>query len=427
MDLKQYISQRLSGMKSNADRMMLLETMEEVFVPMFDHVESEYAKLRNRVREEMPSPAGTYVIWTTLMERENADGGSPYLFPMVNEDLEPLTLELLGLAERLFNEGEVRIDTVFVQADYLLCREIDGNREIYEGTLRTSGGDIRIGVRLRQSKHYQKRIEELYRLFISNGIPWQTVSAPYVSKMFDVMLVRIDAAGKGAQGIASDYNISFGKYDSHIKRGLVPVWNVRRLAMKSEDFPLAALDKVNYEYKFDLSEQGTQHGYLADYGSEDISSVRREGNSMVVTSPTQKGLIWDMHQIAMRREYATERFEYELMSNAQDDSFAGRMLGYYGTVVKTNAELRRLLASYSASRYVELLSARVVQGDVIGETYDANSFLKDEMRDPSTNRTLLLEFTSLNRDSFLLRDAMSFLVSQAQVLYPEFKCVGVLA
>jgi hypothetical protein len=189
---------------------------------------------------------------------------------------------------------------------------------------------------------------------------------------------------------------------------------------------LATIDKVNYEYVFDLSDEGAEHGYLADYGNADLSAVRRESDTLIVTSPAKKGLIWDMYKIVKRTEYATEYFRHELMNNALDDSFAARMIAHYGTVIRTNAELHRLLSGYDISEYIQLDSMQIVSGAVSGETYEVNNFLKDEIRDFTVSKSLLLKFKPLKRSSYITRDMMSFLVSQVQLVYPEFHCVGVL-
>jgi len=240
------------------------------------------------------------------------------------------------------------------------------------------------------------------------------------------MLVRIGADGGDETGAAGGYTAEYGKYSGYIRQGLVPVWNIRRRKIESEDFPLATLDKVNFEYVFDLTEEGDEHGYLTDYGNEDISAVRREKHTMIVTSPTPKGLIWDMYKVIKRKGYSTDYFAYDLMSNAQEDSFAARMISYHGTFIKTNAELRRLLAAYDASGYIGLNSVHVVPGVVTGETYEVNNFLKDEIRDLAVSKSLLLKFIPLKHNSYIIRDVLSFLVSQVQIIYPEFHCVGVL-
>ena len=436
MDMRKYITKRLDGMKSVTEKNILRDIMEDIFIPMYNHMEAEYIRLSDRVREEMPLQVRDYVILSTLMERENAEGGCPYLFPVDSDDLEKPGLDISEIYEKLKGGEEVRIDTVFAEADYLVCKEITGSREIFDGTIKTDGGNFSIGVKLKSAGRYKVLIQNLYRLFISNGIPWQTVNSPHIFKMFDVMLFRLDFESKEAQDKESrekeaackvqSFDISYGKYAEYIKENLVPVWNIKKMTISSKDFPLPSLDKVNYEYMFDLTEEGSEHGYLADYGDADISAVRREKNTLIVTSPAAKGLVWDMYKVMKRRESVTDHFPYELMGNGMEDSFSARMIASYGATIKTNAELRRLLEAYDVSGYVELDAVQVLQGTAFGETYEVNNFLKDEIRDLAAGNSLLLKFRPLKRNSYIVRDIMSFLVSQAQIVYPEFRCVGVL-
>ena len=218
MDMRQYIADRLESMKSITEKDMLRDVMEEIFIPMYDHNEAQYARLEQRVREELPLKTGQYVIWSTLMERTNANGGCPYMFPMLKGDLTTPEIELKGLRERLQQERAIRLDTVFIQSDYLNCRDIEDRGEIFPGTLKTEVGDVEIGVRLLLSKRYMACIENMYRLFISNNIPWQTVNSPHLFKMFDVMLVRAEMSGSET-GTANGYNVSYGKLDNVVQAG----------------------------------------------------------------------------------------------------------------------------------------------------------------------------------------------------------------
>ena len=431
MDMKHYISQRLNDMKSLHEKEMLRDIMEDIFIPLYNHTEAQYDQLETRVKNEMPLIAESFVIWNTVMPRENAQG-NPYMFPMLDEDLKMPEIEMSGLLDRLRHEGEIRLDSVFIQADYLVCRELEGNKEIFKGALKVQGDNFQIGIRLKPSKRYVQCIENLYKLFVSNSIPWQTVNSPYVFKMFDVVMVRIDANEqnlsqyKKSNTFATGYTIDCGKYEQCMHKTVIPVWNITRQILKSEDFPLAALDKVNYEYVFDLTEQGTEHGYLADYRNADIVAVRREESTLIVTSSSKTGVKWVIYKVAKRKEYATDIFKYDLMNNAQSDSFTARMMAYYGTIIKSNAELHRLLASYDVSEYITLDSIQVVSGMIDGETYEVNRFIKDEIRDQTVSKSLLMKFKPIKRNSYILRDVMSFLVSQTQIIYPEFNCVGVL-
>lgn len=252
MDMREYVTQQLNNMDSVQEKDMLRDILEQIFIPLYNHTEEQYDKLETRIKDEMPLITSSYVVWNTLMNRSNAKGGCPYMFPMLNKDLQMPEIEVGELLDKLREEGEIRLDSVFVQADYLECREIENSREIYNGTIKVHNDEIQVGIRLKLSKRYTKCIENLYKLFIANGIPWQTVNSPYIFKMFDVMMVRVNAdnlekyATKESP-LVSSYSVSFGKHDQYLHKGIIPVWNVTMLNLKSEDFPLAALDKVNYE------------------------------------------------------------------------------------------------------------------------------------------------------------------------------------
>ena len=99
VDMRRFIAEKLDGMKSVTERDMLRDVVEDIFIPMYDHLESEYARLESRVKEEMPLKASSYVVWSALMERENASGGCPYMFPMLEDDLHKAEVDLAVMQE----------------------------------------------------------------------------------------------------------------------------------------------------------------------------------------------------------------------------------------------------------------------------------------------------------------------------------------
>ena len=53
-----------------------------------------------------------------------------------------------------------------------------------------------------------------------------------------------------------------------------------------------------------------------------------------------------------------------------------------------------------------------------------NGFILDEIRDRDYEKRLVLLFRKKSALSFLLRDIMSFLVSEVQLMYGEYMCEG---
>ena len=55
-----------------------------------------------------------------------------------------------------------------------------------------------------------------------------------------------------------------------------------------------------------------------------------------------------------------------------------------------------------------------------------DQFITDELRRREKQETMLLHFTAADPNNFLNMDIMSFLVTKAQKLFPEYHCFGVL-
>ena len=60
----------------------------------------------------------------------------------------------------------------------------------------------------------------------------------------------------------------------------------------------------------------------------------------------------------------------------------------------------------------------------ISETYSMNDFILDEIREGEYEKRLVLLFRKKSALTFLLRDIMSFLVSEVQLMYGEYRCEG---
>ncbi|MBW9153113.1 hypothetical protein [Clostridium estertheticum] len=55
-----------------------------------------------------------------------------------------------------------------------------------------------------------------------------------------------------------------------------------------------------------------------------------------------------------------------------------------------------------------------------------NYFIIDETREDNIKKVLKLYFKAKDKNYYLTRDILSFLVSEIQLLYPEYKCMGIL-
>ena len=137
--------------------------------------------------------------------------------------------------------------TVMLQQDYLELEELWSQNREYKGILELEGQEEpqEITVRLQKNTRYLDKIAGLYGLFLKNGIPWQTVNAPYLYKMADVILTKLPDGISGREKIRK-LRIQFGSISPMIRYDLIPVWNVRSLSLNSIGFPAPCEDHRNY-------------------------------------------------------------------------------------------------------------------------------------------------------------------------------------
>jgi hypothetical protein len=424
--VREYIAKRLNEMENSEERAFLKQVITDLFLPMYDATEEKYTALERRVRDELPLVYESYTIYSTVMPKSRADGSHSYLSPVIPSDADETVLDFGELAAALHG-GQPVIDTVFCEADYFECRRIGSDKQIFNGAFTVRSERYPFKCVLKPAARYGERAEALYGMFIRNDVPWTTVNSAYFGKFFDVCLTELpNVPPRGVRILPEQIEISFAPHDGIVKRGLIPVWNIDAFHVKGEDFPMPAEDFVNYEYRFNTGAPGDGNGFLLDYANEHILNVRREGNALVIVSPKQKGFAWDMFRIRRRQDSPMDVFPYPVLSNARSDSFSARLMARYGTHIATRAELYKLLASFEVSEYAELVDLRFAGEKLPGDTYDMNPFIRDEIRNPDYQKTLSLVFKAKDRDFFLNRDIISFLVSELQSVYPEYRCVGAL-
>ena len=58
------------------------------------------------------------------------------------------------------------------------------------------------------------------------------------------------------------------------------------------------------------------------------------------------------------------------------------------------------------------------------ETYEVNDFIINEIREDNIKKLLILYFEPIDKENYLNKDILSFLTSEVQFIYPEYKCEG---
>ncbi|OXM85384.1 normocyte-binding protein [Paenibacillus rigui] len=422
--MKDIVQDRLARIEDLEQRKLLKSILTGVFLNLVEYQEDLNRKLEERVFMEMEAREDHHDIYVTVCPKEEMDPIHEYLFPVIPEDAERKPCELKGLLAQARRHEEPVLMTVFLQCEYSKLRTLLDGRRRFTGEAVTANGRHAVTVSLRPNRAYLNELERLYTVFQKNNMPWKTVNFPYAHKFFDVIWTSCEDTLRDDEEIA-EIRFHLEEFDPFKKLHMVPMWNIERLELKNVGFPIPAVDKVNFEHVLSLRKTGTEHGYLVDGEEEAIRYIKRSPEELTIVSPQEKAGIWSVLKMTKPVPTKLGRLPYRLVSNKKKNSFTSGFARKQAITVRAQGEIMRIVSSFEASEGLELEQVDIIdRTEGAASTYSMNPFISDNVRVESDKKIMRLRFRRLGGTSFIDQDMMSFLVSEVQMYFPEYKCEG---
>ena len=420
--------ERLQRIENLEDRRLLRGILTGAFGQIESYTNKQLRAIEERVFAEIEDVESNFDIYCSVVSIEEYDPINDYLFPLVKSDAELGQIELSEVKEAIEKEERPILDKVYLDMDVLSLREFQNTlaRRKFQGNLKTNIEDYPIEVSLQPHQGYERLLEKLYHIFLENDLPWRTVFHPFIYKFMDICLETNLTLEKNESIEEITFNLE--EVELHKKVNQIPLWNIKDFIFDNASFPIPAYDRVNYEHHLNLGTEGEQHGYLVDSTDREILYVQRERDGIRIISPSEDVINWRLLQIV--RPNLNLLKDYPVFGNARRDLFTDRFARRENSVVRSEGEVRRILHALVASNGIHLSRIEVLEPDKGNEeTYNANPFIKDNIRKEEDKKVLQLSFTVQEdagelQENKLLRDRISFLVSVVQLYFPEFKCMG---
>lgn len=425
--MKNIIQKEIQSIESLEERIIFKELMEGVFLSLYDTNLKMYEGLERHIKEELDYDKNRYFIITGIMERKFFDASHHLLSPMEESDLKGNIYDMEEVVQAVSEKGVFPLMRVMLHCDFLELQKLLESQPVFEGTVNTEEPDKewKVEVRLQENKTYLKKIAYLYLLFIRNGIPWQTVNAPYLYKMADVVITGLPEGLTGKEKI-KQVTIQFGEYSRILLQDVIPVWNVQKLELDSVGFPVPCADHINFEHNVSLRKYGANHAYLVE-DDRNIQSVTQEGETLRIVCGAGEAKKWGIYQIRSSEEKKIDHYTFPVMGNRREESFAEKYQRKWKQSIRTKTELAHFIKGLGMEEYVCYQDCKVEESfPGRKETYSVNYFIQDEIRDRAAQKKLILYFKPGQKEDWLQRDILSFLVSEVQRIYPEYDCGGVL-
>lgn len=424
MEMEELIKSETKEIGSLQERVLFKDLVEQIFLSLYETNQEMYRELENRVMDDLAPEGNRYQICMTVMRRDDVDLSHHLLGPMLAEDIRQEIPSLETIREQLAEKGRCPVKTLFMKCDYLIIRKLLSQGEV-AGTIRTDKGEYETRLSIRSKESHLQEISRLYQVFVRNGIPWQTINTAYLYKFVEVFLTELP------EGLAAKEQIlevvpDLEEFQQWAREGYIPLWNVRKLILPSVGFPVPCEDYRSFEHTISIKNHGEEHVYLVDE-EDGLNHIRQSGTHLLVMGKEGAARKWKVYMIRSGENRRFERLSYPLLTNMRKDSFLERFSKKQGMEVRTHAELARYLQAFSLEDYLTYVDCEITDRPTgEAESYSMNDFILDEIRDRKYQKCLRLTFRGRSKEDYLLRDMMSFLVSEVQLIYREYQCQGEL-
>ena len=435
-DFDRYIEERLREIEDLGERRLAKTVLVEGLGKAIRSMEQRYKALERRIYEEVEIDTSQYGIVTTIVGRECYDPTNDTLFPVIAADLDRKEQRKL-MAE----QGQLFLGTVFLEAGEGRQREF---RTIasFTGLLGQEGTVFHI----RPARRYRDAVEELYRIFQDNHIPWETINTAYLDRFYDVY-ADIDATGLGAShpdtshegadrvGLPdlSDATIQYGDFEKEVRTDILPLWNIQWMTFDGMDFMLPCTDGKYYEHSFSLEGMAEGDGYLIQ-SNEDILEIRHEEGKIVIKSERETFEGWRAARIVQKPTVRSLDYDSPLLTNHKKDSFIRRYAESCHSRLMTKSDLFRRIMELDIGDYIEVVGYEIgesMEGVLAREAAPVidggmDWFVADELFPMESRRILVLQFRE-KAPGYHLNDSMvRFVISQIQLEISGYRCVGVI-
>ena len=414
-DIKKYVKDRLSEIKEEDEYVFAKSVLYDGLYRMSEVFEERYKSLYKKVYDELERKEESYEIAILLLSK-NENTFLRMFFPI--SDLDVIEDKEADIKEECM-EGKNSIKTVYLNATDSVCKAF--LQENIRVSFTNNKETHTLLVQPKKALRYRKEVGKLYETFSYNGLRWNTVNTAYLDRFFDIDL-------SGLPQNARDVEVDYGKYADMIEEELYPVWNIEKNVFKSSTFLSPSKDGLYYEREM-IRQKDKEIILRLIQKTGGMVGIRQEEEKIIVKSYEESYSDLEGYNIFDIR-YTKEELPISLISNKRKEGMIGRLLNKAKEKIHTEAEIERIIEELDIGEYVSLKSCeRLATNKAFLEEMkilpDMNNFTNENFQLTDESPKLILRFLR-NSDSNLCEAMVRYAISQLQISFDEYICIGVL-
>lgn len=414
-DIKKYVKDRLSEIKEEDEYVLAKSVLYDGLYRMSEVFEERYKSLYKKVYDELESKEESYEIAILLLSK-NENTFLRMFFPI--SDLDVIEDKEADIKEECM-EDKNSIKTVYLNAADSVCKAF--LQENIRVSFTNNKETHTLLVQPKKALRYRKEVGKLYETFSYNGLRWNTVNTAYLDRFFDIDL-------SGLPQNARDVEVDYGKYADMIEEELYPVWNIEKNVFKSSTFLSPSKDGLYYEREM-IRQKDKEIILRLIQKTGGMVGIRQEEEKIIVKSYEESYSDLEGYNIFDIR-YTKEELPIGLISNKRKEGMIGCLLNKAREKIHTEAEIERIIEELDIGEYVSLKSCeRLATNKAFLEEMkilpDMNNFTNENFQLTDESPKLILRFLR-NSDSNLCEAMVRYAISQLQISFDEYICIGVL-
>lgn len=421
-NIEKYVRARIPELDNLANRDLFKRIVGSLTVDLYRHVKDEYDALERRVFDEAPKAMQLPDLITCVISADKYDLTDDQMFPIFVEDLEKPIIKCQDMLAAVKIGEPFFLYTCMFAVDYLTLKALARSSRRFKGIIEHEFGQTSAEFIVKPNDRYIKKAQELYEIAGLNYLPWRSLNLAYFFKMFDVYVVAIDEWDDQTE--VREVTTDFEEFAEKILYKPLPLWNIREVTIKGNSYPQPAVDRKYFEHYLYKKQFRDGREYLLRHADTVVRNIRRQNGDFYIMCDEDLPADWQFYEFATAPEAVN--YENPLVSNERNENFSRNMIEYFGQRIKTRTEMVRFLKTFKVTEIVEFVDAKIFDKYKDAETYSMEDFIDYEYRTGDRERTMEFSFRAKDKNFYLNRDVMSFLVTEMQHLFPEYQCVGKL-
>ena len=360
-----------------------------------------------------------------MLKKDELNYNGLYLQPIIPEDVEERDFSEI-LKNIKSGESEI-LEKIYLELEYNEIKEILKKENEFIAYIYCGQEKCKLKVILEFCEEYLQKEEEIYRLFYTNNIKWNSINNPYIRKMVNVRVLKV-AGDISEISEITKIEYEFEELNEKYEKEVIPVWNIFEKKQNITSGIEPAEDNINYSYVlFTEDIKSEQGGILVSSEIGNIKTTERlEKGELKIISDRDDITSWHIYVFRDLEKYNCEGNSYKLFSNWKNSIF-DRLKLKCNTVIKSRNEIERIADSLGKKYGIKLIGINEYyeEREYEKRSYDINSYIKDEIRTGSTEKKLILNFETEKYD-YMTLDILSYIVGEIQYDFCDYKCVGVI-